>query len=191
VTATQIVSLTTDTSVIGGKRFGASVTLNRPAPAGGLKVTITSDKSAVPPATIFVPEDVTTFAFDLSTIAVDRDTPATISAKTTNAQALSTTTVLAPTITSVSLDTNSIMSGGRATMTITLSGEAPAGGLVLSLSTSNSAAIMPTTVVVAGGKKSVKVSVKGDVVSTTTQAVLTATFAASSKSVTLTIHPAP
>jgi hypothetical protein len=189
VKASEVISFSADTSVNGGSSFNASLTLNNPAPAGGLKVSIISDKDAIPSTTITIPEGAVTYAFQLASIPVQTDTGTVLVAKSSSLSASTTVTVMAPTIASAVLDNSSIPSGGKTGFTITISGPAPAGGLKVTLSSSSAAADLPTNVVIPGGLKSAKVTVRGMAVSNPTQATLTATYGASSKSAVLTVTP--
>jgi hypothetical protein len=97
--------------------------------------------------------------------------------------------VQAPSILSVSLDTSTIVSGGKATFTVLLNGAAPSGGLTVNLSSSNACASIPPTLLIPGGGKSGHVVVKGNTVSTSTQSTLTAAYGSGQKGTVITVNP--
>jgi len=67
------------TSVRGGTSTKATISLNLPAPLGGLTVTVSSNSaSATPPATFLIPSGVQTTSFTIPTKAVAATTKATI-----------------------------------------------------------------------------------------------------------------
>jgi hypothetical protein len=71
-------------SLDGGQPATGTVVVTRPAPEGGLVVMLTSSETtaATVPASITIPAGAASATFDVSTQAVDGDTPVTISAST-------------------------------------------------------------------------------------------------------------
>src|SRR3954467_13193332 len=69
-------SLNTD-SVAGGNAVIGTITLQRPAPAGGIDVTVVSSDTSVaqPPAHVVVPADQTSASFSIATATVAAATP--------------------------------------------------------------------------------------------------------------------
>jgi hypothetical protein len=92
-------------------------------------------------------------------------------------------------VSSVAVSPASVTSGAPATGTITLSGSAPAGGVSVSLSSNNAAAIVPASVTVAAGSESATFTVTTGSVTSSVSATLTATYGVS-KTAALTITPA-
>jgi hypothetical protein len=88
---------------------------------------------------------------------------------------------------SVSLNPSSIAGAGSSTGTVTLTGAAPAGGVLVSLSSDNSAATVPASVTVAAGSTSATFSVTASAVTTTTTATITAFSNSTSRTAVLTI----
>jgi hypothetical protein len=127
-------------SVVGGNSVTGTVTLQRAAPAGGVEVTlISSDTSlARPPAKVLVPAGATAASFAIPTGAVTRSLPVTINTGTANDNYRAPETWLtllpagsptpAPTLSTVTLQTPSVLGSHTTTGTITLTGPAPAGG---------------------------------------------------------------
>lgn len=83
----------------------------------------------------------------------------------------------------------SIRGGSHVNATARINGAAPTGGTVVSMSSSDSAAVVPTSVTVLAGATTKVFSVQTNVVSHTKVATLTATTGATSKTATLTITP--
>jgi hypothetical protein len=96
------------------------------------------------------------------------------------------------TITALSPDTTTPYSNTQDFIYIQLSGNAPAGGTVVSLTSSNQSAMpIPASVTVAAGSSVGQVEFTAGNVTTPTQATFTATLGSSSKSVTITVTPTP
>ena len=101
-------------------------------------------------------------------------------------QSLSTT----PTVSSVTLNPMSVISGATSTGTVTLSAAAPAGGAVVTLTSGNTAAAtVPASVTVPAGSTSTTFTVTTLTVATSTAVTITAAYAGSSQSATLTVTP--
>ena len=132
-------SLNRDT-VIGGNSLTGTVTLKRPAPAGGIDVTLVSSDTALarPPAHVLVPEGSAAASFPIATSVVSASTPITLYTGTANDryQAPETRLILTPpgsaapasSLATVSVASSSIPAGGSTTGTVTLTGPAPPGG---------------------------------------------------------------
>lgn len=98
-----------------------------------------------------------------------------------------------PSVALDALTTNvsSIMGGNTTTGTVTLTGVAPAGGAVMSLSSSNAAVSLPSTVTIPEGANSVTFTINSIAVSTTTSVTLSASYNGIIKTTILTITPPP
>lgn len=94
----------------------------------------------------------------------------------------------ATTLSSLTLNSNSVTGGTSLQGTATLSGAAPSGGAVVVLASSNGAvASVPPSVTVAGGATTASFSVTTKPVSVSTTVNITATYAGLTKTVTLTV----
>jgi hypothetical protein len=132
-------ALNTD-SVVGGNSVTGIVTLQQPAPAGGIEVTlVSSDTSLVrPPAKVVVAEGTTAASFAIATSAVASSVPITINTGTANDHYRAPETRLtllpagspapAPSLSTVTVQTPTVLGGHTTTGTVTLTGPAPAGG---------------------------------------------------------------
>jgi hypothetical protein len=94
-------------------------------------------------------------------------------------------------LSAVSVSPTSVVGGTAARGTITLTGGAPSGGALISLSSANaSVAAVPSSVTVAAGASSVTFNVTTSTVSANTSVVITATYGGVSRTTTLTVTPA-
>ena len=95
-----------------------------------------------------------------------------------------------PSLSSLSLNPTSVVGGNSSTGTVTLSGPAPSGGFVVSLSSSNTnVATVPSTVTVPAGATSANFTVSTQAVSSATSVTITASAGGVSRSATLTVNP--
>ncbi len=96
----------------------------------------------------------------------------------------------AVTLASLTLNPVSVTGGTASQATVTLSGAAPAGGAVITLSSSNTAiASVPTNVLVAAGATSAAFSVSTTSVATSSSVTISATYAGLTRTASLTIMP--
>lgn len=171
-------------SVVGGMDAVASVQLNRSAPAGGVTVTLSSSNSAaasLPETSVLIPEGESVAERAVKTLPVAPDTLVTISAATPGSTPKSASLMVqAPRVTSFALDESRVAGGTAATATVYLNGPAPAGGLSLTLATSNGTVVPSKTVSVPSGETTASSSVQTEVVAEPTAVTLS-----------ITGHPAP
>ena len=93
-------------------------------------------------------------------------------------------------LSTVAVSPTSVVGGASSTGTITLTAAAPAGGAVVTLTSSNVAATVPASATIAAGATSATFPVTTSTVATTTSVTLTATYGAVSRTATLTVNPA-
>jgi hypothetical protein len=94
-------------------------------------------------------------------------------------------------LSAVSVNPTVVLGGGSSTGTISLLSPAPAGGIVVSLSSSNPAsASVPTSVSISGGATSGTFSVSTSAVTTSTAVTISASIGPSLQTATLTVVPA-
>jgi len=93
-------------------------------------------------------------------------------------------------LSSLTLNPTSVTGGNSSTGTATLSGAAPSGGFVVSLSSNNSVATVPSSVTVPAGATSKTFSVTTQTVTATTTAVITGTAGGVSRQASLSVTPA-
>lgn len=105
------------------------------------------------------------------------------------AQAASTTTTAS--LSAVSVSPTSVVGGTTAQGTITLTGGAPSGGAVVTLSSANTSVVsVPASVTVAAGASSATFGVNTSAVTANTGVTITATYGGVSRTTTLTVTPA-
>jgi thermitase len=182
------------TSVVGGNSSTGTVTLTAPAPSGGFVVNLSSSNTnvATVPSTVTVPAGATSATFTVSTRAVSSATSVTITASAGGISRTATLTVNpSPSVTlqSLTIRPTSVWGGSTATGTVTLSGPAPAGGVVVQLRSSSSRASVSSTVTVPAGATSARFTIQTrstwwPLVETVT---ITATYNGVSRSAQLTV----
>jgi trimeric autotransporter adhesin len=195
-------------TVQGGATGSATVTLTAPAPAGGAVVSLTSSNTAAAtvPASLTVPAGVTSASTSaVATSAVGSTTTSVISATFNGTTRNATLTVAGaappppPPPASAALDTvgiapASVQGGSTASTTVTLTAPAPAGGAVVSFSSSNTAAAtVPSTMTVPEGVNSrvVPTFVSTSPVTATTTSVISATYNGVTRTATITVSAPP
>ena len=151
-------------SVVGGTSVNATVTLQSAAPTGGTTVRlVSSDPNIVrPPATVFIPAGATDIDFTIPTSAVPVATRVIIETGTDVDGYRAPQTWLAvtppgsppppPSLSSLTLSSSTVLSGGTVTGTLRLTSPAPAGGAVVRLQGSmEGQVIVPQSVTIPTG----------------------------------------
>ena len=177
-------------TVGGGASTVGTVTLAAAAPAGGLQIQVSSNNAAVKvQPSIRIPSGKTTGQFDVLTTGVAKSTTATITASIGGVSETADLTVTPPTLSGVSVENATVGSGGATHGTVQLSGRAPKGGLVVTLSSNSSAATVPATVTVNEGEDQASFKITAGSVATATPVTITATAGAVSETASLTVSP--
>src|SRR2546427_8971313 len=187
------------TSVVGGNSSTGTVTLSGAAPSGGAVVTLSSSNTAVArvPPSVTVAAGATSATFTVSTSAVATSTTVSISGAygggTRSAPPTATPAPPpAPPLSSLSLKPPNAPAGESSTRTVTLSGAAPTGGAGVTLSSNNTtAARVPSSVTVAAGATSATFTVSTSAVAASTTVSISAAYGGVTRSVSLTVTPAP
>jgi uncharacterized protein (TIGR03437 family) len=96
-------------------------------------------------------------------------------------------TSVAPAVELLTLSAASVAGGGTVQGTVTLNGPAPAGGAVVSLSSSASAATVPTTVTVPAGANSATFAISTTAVSAGVSATITASYGGANATAALNV----
>ena len=189
------------TAVVGGNTSKGTVTLSAPAPSGGAAVALTSGNSAMAkvPASVTVSAGGTAGSFTVTTSSVTAATGVQLNAAYSGAIVSATLTVQptvvspptpssSPSLISLSLSPSTVRSAGSSQGTVTLSGAAPAGGLLITLSSSNtSAATVPASVTVAAGASAASFTVQTRRVRTSTSVTISASSGTVTKQATLVV----
>jgi hypothetical protein len=151
-------------SVVGGTSVNATVTLQSAAPAGGVTVRlVSSDPNIVrPPSTVFIPAGATDIDLTIPTSAVAVATRVIIETGTDIDGYRAPQTWLtvtppgspppAPSLSSLTLSSSTVLSGSTVTGTLRLTSPAPAGGAVVRLQGSmEGQVIVPQSVTIPTG----------------------------------------
>lgn len=185
-------TFTVPSVISGGSKVNAVVTMNGPAPAGGVAVKLTSSKPTIAaiPDTVVIPAGTASVNIPIQTTSVSSDQSVTFSAKigTTTKTALST--VVAPKVVGLVLNPTYVLSLKTTLATVNLNGPAPAGGMVVTLTSSTpSVASVPTSVTVPAGKTSLSFTIATQRVTRTLATTITAKSANSGQAqAVLTVH---
>jgi len=145
--------------VTGGAGASGTVTLSAPAPATGAQVALASNQPAVlVPASVGIGAGAISATFPITTSAVTSATTATVTATYAGVSRSASLTVqpAAPaTLATLALQPSKVAGGTRATGSIALTAPAPAGGLVVTLASSNTSyATLPASVTIAAAASS-------------------------------------
>jgi FG-GAP-like repeat len=182
-------------NLVGGSTSQGTAFLTGAAPSSGAVVTLSSSSSvATVPGSVTVPAGASSATFTVSTASVTASTSATITGAFAGATRSATLTVTPPPPpvgpTSLSVSPATVEGGNPVTGTVFLSGSAPAGGLVVSLSSSNTAAAtVPATMTVHGGLSSGTFPVSTLAGPTTRTTTITASANGVSRTADLTVTP--
>ncbi len=107
-----------------------------------------------------------------------------------NTEAVKTLSLPLGSLSTVSVNPVSVNGGTAATGTITLGSPAPAGGVVVTLTSSSAAAVVPASVTVPAGATTATFAISTTSVTASTAATITAASLGVSKTTTLTVNPA-
>jgi hypothetical protein len=183
-------------SVVGGNGSTGTVTLSAAAPSGGATVALTSSNSgaATVPTSVTVVAGVTSASFAVTTATVTASTAVTLTASyngTTRTTPLTVTPVpAAASLQAVSVNPTSMIGGATSQGTLTLTSAAPAGGAVVTLTSSNTGvAVVPGSVTVAAGTTSATFAATTSAVSASTPVAITAAHNGVTRTATLTVNP--
>lgn len=178
-------------SAPGGAPMTGKVTLTGQAPDSGTTVSLVSvvpDVVAVP-ASVVVPAGATNVSFPVTTVPVVSDTNVSITATTGAISKVGTARILAPVVTAFLTSSSTLQGGKTVSGRVNISGTAPAGGVIVTLSSSDPSVSPPLTIIVPEGTKTVGFSIPTNTVTVSTAVTLTATTGTTSKSVVVTITP--
>ena len=181
----------TPNPVVGGFSTTGKATLTTAAPTSGAVVALTAAAPLSVPATVTVPSGATSATFTVGTSAVTTGKNVVITG--TYSGSTQKITVLVeppPVLHSLAVNPNVIASAGTATGTVTLSENAPVGGIAVTLaSTNTSVATVPAKVTVPNGSATMSFNVTGKTVATKTNVTISATYSGITKNAVITVNP--
>jgi subtilisin family serine protease len=193
--ASAAVSLTSlsvnPTSVTGGANSTGTVTLSAAAPTGGVVVTLSRNGSAATvPASVTVPAGSSSATFTVQTSTVIVATSASVTASY-NGATRSDVVAISPAAPSLRLALNvaSVLGGSPVTGTVTLTSPAGLGGRVVTLTSSSSYAVVPSSVTIPQGTTSRAFVIRTVATSASRSATITGAIAGSTAMATLTVRP--
>ncbi|HKB10154.1 MAG TPA: hypothetical protein VKD69_05860, partial [Vicinamibacterales bacterium] len=184
-------------AVTGGSSSTGTVTLQSAAPGGGAAVQLfSSSGAAAVPASVTVQGGATSATFPITTTSVTADTAVTITGLLRLSAATSLTVkasgvATGPSLSAIALNPASVIGGSSSQGTATLTAAAPAGGAVVTLSSSDTAvATVPASVTVAAGATSATFSVATTAVTTAMAATISGAFGGATRTASLNVTPA-
>jgi uncharacterized protein (TIGR03437 family) len=179
--------------VAAGDTATATVSLNAPARSIGFQVSLRANNPAVQiPLSLTIPAGKASAQFSIATSTVATVQTVTITAQgngVTQTATLAIDPASSLQLTTFVVTPASVQGGRAASATVSLSGAAPAGGATVQVSSDNSAAVPPATVLIPFGSSSATFSIPTSAVTATQTATLTASFGRSSKTAQLTVVP--
>ncbi len=179
------------TTVIGGSSSTGTVTISQAAGPAGIGVSIASGNAdAQVPPTVVIPSGATSANFTVTTVKPASNETVAIMASIGASQSSANLTISASSLSSVTIQ-GSIVGGNTPNPgTVTLTGPAPVGGLVVALQSSNSALSVQSSVTVPEGATSATFTMTTAGVDSNVVATVTATLGPTSKSANMSIVPA-
>ena len=175
----------------GGSPMTGKVTLTGQAPDGGATVTLVSAAPGIVmvPESVVVPAGATNVSFPVTTVPLATDQNVSITATTRAVSKIGTVRLLAPVVTAFVLSSSTLQGGKTLSGRVNISGMAPAGGVVVTLTSSDVSVSPPVTIIVPAGTKTVGFSIPTSIVTISTEVTLTATTGVTSKTVVVTVTP--
>ncbi len=189
--ALGLASVNAPNSVAAGSPLVGSVSLNAPAPAAGVVVSLwTSGSPAFVPSTVKIPAGKTSADFKITTVQTAAAAHAEITASYRGVNKKTTLTVTpGTTLSAVAVSPDKVRAGASATGTVTLSMAAPAGGLVIDLWTDGSPAFVPKHVTVPAGANMAQFAVTTGDTRTVAQDTITAFYKGVKKTASVSVAP--
>jgi uncharacterized protein (TIGR03437 family) len=182
-------------SVTGGTGVTGTITLGTAAPALGVNVAIASSGTAIAsaPAIVNIRAGQTSASFDITTYAVTAAHTVTITATSAAVGSATASLTVNPPVTGqltgLTVNPAKVTGGGSVTGTVTLSGPAGFGGLLVTLKSSSSlVAAAPFNVAVPQGSSSVNFTISTFKVATAQTVTIAATAGSISEMATLTVQ---
>ena len=180
------------TSIVGGGSVTGRVSLSGPAPAGGIVVTLTSNNTSAPvPEKLTVPAGADGASFTIKTLPVTVRATAAISAAyggiTRGAELVLLPAVQPVTLTALKLSVTTIIGGGALKGGVMLSAPTPAGGVVVTLLSASSFAVVPVSVKVEAGATTAYFDISTKPVTAATVARIYAKLGDTARDASLTI----
>jgi hypothetical protein len=178
-------------SIKGSLSTSGRVTLTAPAPGGGTIVTLTSETPGLAsvPGTVLVPAGESSASFRVTTRPVQGTSMVTLSASLAQETRQAYLMIVSISLASVAVRPGAVMGGTPSTGTILLSGPAPPGGAMVTLTSANpAAAVVPGSVIVPEGATKATFPVTSSAVTQDQSMLLFATYAGVTQTTRLTVR---
>jgi uncharacterized protein (TIGR03437 family) len=180
--------------VAGGDPVSAVVSLNAPAPPGGVLVQLQSTNAAVAQVQVVatVPENSVSVEVPIQTRSPAAATDVQITASAAGVSRTATLRVNrtdAPSLSGLSLSPGTVYSGGAATGTVTLSSNAGFGGVSVALQSDNASLQVPETVTVPFAQTTASFTATSTAVNDSVVARVTASLDGVVKTAQVTLNP--
>ena len=181
----------TQTPLPSGNTVFVQVQLNAAVGSGGASIQLASSNPAAlsVPATLTMPPNTGWAQVQVQAGSVSVSTPVTITATLNSASVSGNTSVTPPALKSISFSAGAITGNSAAQLNVALTGQAPPGGAILSLSSDSPAVIVPSSAVVQAGSPTAAVAVQTQQVDTNTLATITASWNGTTVQTQVTVTP--
>jgi len=142
-------------SIYGGKMATAKIKLSKAAPAAGLEIAITSDKTAAGvPSSVKAAAGSSSAQFTFKTTAVTKTVTATIEAAVNGSKATAPLEIKAPIMSGFTLSATTVPGGTQIDGEVTLSSPAPRGGVRVTFKVLHDSLARPSDFYVSEGSQS-------------------------------------
>ena len=142
-------------SILGSKTASGVIELSGVAPKGGVSVQLSSNQPAASvPSSVEVAAGSSSATFKVETSPVSQSTMATVTGSLGTGTETALVTIVPPDLDSLSLKPTAISGSEPSIGTVTLTGPAPVGGMLINVSTSQGQANLPNTITVPAGMTS-------------------------------------
>ena len=177
-TTTVLLALSVSaSSVPGGTSLTGTVTLSGAAPSEGAVVSlVSSDVSAIVPASVTVAAGEISQTFDIQTAPLPASTAVILTATYSSGSVTTTFTIGRLALQSLSLSANSVTSGGTVIGTVTLTGPAPPEGAQGLLASDSAPVRVPASVTIPPADTSQIFEIRTVDAATSASATITATL---------------
>ena len=181
----------TQSPIPSGNTVFVQVQLNAAVGAGGASIQLSSSNpAALPlPATLTMPANTAWTQVQIQAGSVSVSTPVTVTATLNSASASGQTSVSPPALKSISFSAGTITGNSTAQLNITLTGQAPSGGAILTLTSDSPAVVVPSTATVPAGSPTAAVQVQTAQVAANTLATITASWNGVTVQTQVTVTP--
>jgi len=183
-------SLCSPAALVGAGSVSCTVSLNGLAGVGGLAVSLASNSaSLVVPASVTVPAGSNSAGFTGTASAVSANVTAVITAAVNGSAQTSSIALSSLQVSALACSPTTVAGAATVSCTVTLNGLAGAGGLAVSLASSSSSLVVPTSVTVAAGSNSAGFTGTVSAVSANVTAVITASANGSAQTSSIALSP--